>query len=434
MTHSARALALIDGEHYPPVVRDALAALPYDFVGCLLMGGGEKLSEVASRDGERYGVPLLAGSIERAVEQIAPEIVVDLSDEPVLGPRERMLAASRVLALGLPYAGADFRFDPPQLEPFPLPSLGVVGTGKRVGKTALAIQLARACAERFEVVVVAMGRGGPPEPELRETPPSIDELLEMARGGRHAASDYLEDALLGEIVSVGARRCGGGLAGAVGYSNVAEAADLALARRPELTVFEGSGAALPPVATDRRVLVVSAHQDAELAAGYLNAYRILTSDLVVISFAEPGRPLDELRTAIVGLRPDLPLIAAAMRLRPLVEAAGKKAALFTTAPAAALPALAAHLEEAHGTEIVHVSGNLARRQELAAELEQIEADLFLVELKAAAVDVVLEEAERRGVEAGIVAGEFVPLEGEPDLDEAMLRLAEQAVEARQAVR
>ena len=86
-----------------------------------------------------------------------------------------------------------------------------------------------------------MGRGGPPEPELRETPPSVAELLELARSGRHAASDYLEDALLGEIVSVGARRCGGGLAGAVGYSNVAEAAELALERHPELVIFEGSG-------------------------------------------------------------------------------------------------------------------------------------------------------------------------------------------------
>ena len=47
-----RAIAVIDGEHYAPVVRDALAALPYDFVGALLVGGTEKL-----RGGEDYGVP-----------------------------------------------------------------------------------------------------------------------------------------------------------------------------------------------------------------------------------------------------------------------------------------------------------------------------------------------------------------------------------------
>jgi len=41
------ALALIDGEHYPPVVRDALKALPYEFVCCVNMGGGEKLRSPA---------------------------------------------------------------------------------------------------------------------------------------------------------------------------------------------------------------------------------------------------------------------------------------------------------------------------------------------------------------------------------------------------
>ena len=37
-----RAIAIVDGEHYPDVVRDALAELPYDFVGVMLIGGTEK--------------------------------------------------------------------------------------------------------------------------------------------------------------------------------------------------------------------------------------------------------------------------------------------------------------------------------------------------------------------------------------------------------
>jgi cyclic 2,3-diphosphoglycerate synthetase len=419
------ALALIDGEHYPPVVKAALEALPYEFACCVNVGGGEKLRSTAE-DGEAlYGVPL-ADSVEEGIEAYSPEIVVDLSDEPVLGPRERMLAASRVLARGLPYAGSDFRLDPPRLVPFPLPSVSVIGTGKRVGKTALAIQLARACARRCEVVVVAMGRGGPPEPEVRETPPSVEELLELARSGRHAASDYLEDALLGEIVSIGARRCGGGFAGAVAYSNVAEAAEMALERHPDLVVFEGSGAALPPIATDRRVLVVSSHQDAELACGYLNAYRILMSDLVVIAFAEAGERLYQLRAAIGSLRPGVPVIATAMRPRPLQPVAGKKTALFTTAPSRALAPLGEHLERAYGADVVHVSGNLARRRDLRDELAKVDAEIFLVELKAAAVDVVIEEASARGCEVGIVDNEMVPLQGEDDLESALLDLAEQA--------
>ena len=144
---------MIDGEHYAPVVRDALAALPYDFVAAVLVGGTEKL-----RGAEEYGVPL-AASLEDALA--GAEVVVDLSDEPVLGPRERLALASRVLAAGLPYVGADFRFDPPAYEPFELPSIAVIGTGKRVGKTAVTGHLARHLARDRKVVVVAMGRGGP---------------------------------------------------------------------------------------------------------------------------------------------------------------------------------------------------------------------------------------------------------------------------------
>src|SRR6476620_11817547 len=84
-----RAVALIDGEHYAPVVRDALRALPYEWVGAILVGGTEKL-----RPGADYGVPLIDGFADA-------EAVVDLSDEPVLGPAERMHWASRALAAGL---------------------------------------------------------------------------------------------------------------------------------------------------------------------------------------------------------------------------------------------------------------------------------------------------------------------------------------------
>jgi cyclic 2,3-diphosphoglycerate synthetase len=115
-----------------------------------------------------------------------------------------------------------------------------------------------------------------------------------------------------------------------------------------------------------------------------------------------------------------------MKPRPLVPVAGKKTALFTTAPEPALPPLAEHLESAYGAEVVHVSGNLARRKELRSELETIEADLFLVELKAAAVDVVVEEAVARGCEVAVVDNELVTLAGEPDLESALLRLGEQA--------
>src|SRR5918992_4898012 len=173
-----RALAVIDGEHYAPVVRDALVELPYDFGGAWLVGGAEKL-----RGEDQYGVDVY-DDLDRALADLEPEVVVDLSDEPVLGPRERFRVASRVLAHGIPYVGPDFRFDPPELAPFDLPSIGIIGTGKRVGKTAVAGHALRLFSERRDVVVVAMGRGGPPDPETEPAGPSVERLLELSRDGR----------------------------------------------------------------------------------------------------------------------------------------------------------------------------------------------------------------------------------------------------------
>jgi cyclic 2,3-diphosphoglycerate synthase len=390
-----RAVVLIDGEHYAPVVRDALAALPYDVVGALLIGGTEKLRGEAD-----YGVPLVD-----ALDAVEADVVVDLSDEPVLGPRERMLWASRALALGLPYAGADFRFDPPSLQPVETPSLAVIGLGKRIGKTAVAGHVARLLARDRRVVVVAMGRGGPAEPELVEAPPTLDDLLELSRSGRHAASDHLEAAALAGVPAIGCRRAGGGLAGAPFESNVLEGAALAQGLDPELLVFDGSGAAIPPVVVDACILVANgAHE----VRGGLNAYRVLVSDLVV----DTGGADREAIRAISNV----PVVAAELRLRPTELLRGRRTAVFTTGPAPT---------DELDAEIVHVSRNLARRDLLREELERVDAEVYLVELKAAAVDVVAEAALARGAEVVLAANDVVSEE----LDERVLELVAREVRA-----
>ncbi len=414
-----RALALIDGEHYAPVVRAALEELPYTFVAAHLVGGTEKL-----RDNDDYGVPL-AATLERALDEHRPEVVVDLSDEPVLGPVERFSVASRVLGRGLPYVGADFRFDPPAFEPFPAPSIGIVGTGKRVGKTAITAHAASLLARGRRVVVVSMGRGGPPEPELAEVPPTVDALLELSAAGRHAASDYLETAALAGVPTVGCRRCGGGLAGSVFASNVHAGARKALELEPELVLFDGSGAALPPVATTRRILVVNAQQDARVVTGYLNEYRQLISDLVVLTMAEAGSGWETLRDRAGELAPEV--VATVLRPRPVGPIEGRRVAFFSAAPESAHDGFRAHLAEAHGADVVHVSGSLADRERLRGELAAVDADLFLVELKAAAIDVVATAGRERGVEVMLAGSDVLPAPGEQDvLDRALLRLAEEA--------
>ena len=85
------------------------------------------------------------------------------------------------------------------------------------------------------------------------------ELLAIADAGGHAASDYLEDAVLAGVRTVGCRRVGGGLAGAPAESNVPAGAALAASlRRRARSIFEGSGACIPPVEVDRTVCMVGA--------------------------------------------------------------------------------------------------------------------------------------------------------------------------------
>ncbi len=418
MLGALRALAIVDGEHYPPVVRDALAELPYEVVAAVLVGGTEKLRGTAD-----YGVTV-AGSVEDAIERYQPEIVVDLSDEPVLGPVERFALASRVLAQGLSYVGPDFRLDPPELARFELPSIAVVGTGKRVGKTAVTGHLARLLSVQHRVVVVAMGRGGPPEPETITVPPTVESLLTLSRSGRHAASDHLETAALTGVETVGCRRCGGGLAGAVFMSNVAQGARIAVELAPDLVVFDGSGAALPPVDADRKIVVVGGHQDPAVAAGYLNTYRLLLADGVVVTMAEAGSGWEHVRDAVAGVvRPGVTIVPTVLRPRPAEEIRGRRVAYFCVAPPAAHAALAAHLEQDHEADVVHVSGNLADRVALETELKRIEAEVFLVELKAAAIDVVAEAALARGAGIVLAANDVVPVDGDGDLDEMLLEMA-----------
>jgi cyclic 2,3-diphosphoglycerate synthetase len=400
-----RAIVLIDGEHYEAVVRDAVGGLPYEVVAAVLVGGSEKL-----RGGEDYGVPVAAG-LEEAIDAHEPDVVVDLSDEPVLGPRERFLLASRALAAGIPYEGADFRFEAPVYHPVPLPSVAVIGTGKRVGKTALTGRLAQVLSRDRSVVVVAMGRGGPRDPEVVEAPPTVEALVELSRSGRHAASDHLETAALVGVPTVGARRCGGGLAGAPYASNVLEAVDAAARLEPQVLVLDGSGAAIPPVAAQARVLVTRGRE--EVTDG-LNPYRVLVSDLVVLTGGD-----EALRDEVQAIA-DVPVVRACLRLRAAEPLGDGRVAVFTAGATET-----GHLE----ADVVAVSTNLARREALRDDLERIAADTYLVEVKAAAIDVVAEAALARRARLVFAANDVEPLPGEPDLDGLLVELADRAAAA-----
>jgi cyclic 2,3-diphosphoglycerate synthetase len=302
---SRRAVALIDGEHYPAVVVDALrqAFDRFEFLAALFLGGTEKIKagDLAGEAEKIFGLPVIfdrdqCRGLARIIEEYRPEVVVDLSDEPVLGYEQRFRLISEALARGVGYEGPDFHFSPTSSARLcASPSLSIIGTGKRVGKTAVSGYVARVLQGVVTgrvggpaVVVVAMGRGGPARPEVIDGAGiglTVRDLLAWSRQGRHAASDHFEDALLSRVTTVGCRRCGGGMAGEPFSSNVAEGVALANGLGPGLIVLEGSGAAQPPVGSDVRLLVAGAHQPIGSVAGYLGTYRLLVSDAVVLTMA-----------------------------------------------------------------------------------------------------------------------------------------------------
>jgi cyclic 2,3-diphosphoglycerate synthetase len=150
---------------------------------------------------------------------------------------------------------------------------------------------------------------------------------------------------------------------------------------------------MPPVRVEGRVLVAGAHQDPEYIVGFLGTYRLLLSDLVLLTMSEEPmaapEKVDGLVRAIGEVRPDLTVVPTVFRPRPVGDIEGIKVGYVSTAPPAVLGKLARHLEERYGCEVVATSGNLSDRRRLAEDLEAMSGvEAYLTEIKAAAVDVV----------------------------------------------
>src|ERR687892_438703 len=107
-------IALIDGEHHPSAVRDALARV--DLAGVVFCGGEEKLGPGSLED--HYGMPVETEP-EEGLRKLASraDAVVDLADEPVVPASRKLRIAALALNLGLAYEGPGARLDPPRYEP-----------------------------------------------------------------------------------------------------------------------------------------------------------------------------------------------------------------------------------------------------------------------------------------------------------------------------
>jgi cyclic 2,3-diphosphoglycerate synthetase len=441
-----KVIALIDGEHHPDVVRDALDRLAEDHEVCavLFAGGDEKVPEaVLEAPVAHYGRPVTipGGPVRDALRDLAselrPDAVVDLSGDPVLDWNSRLGIASMALHLGASYRAPGMTLDPPPSERLPYggPVIAVIGTGKRTGKTAVGGHYAALLRSRMvEPVVLSMGRGGPAEPELvrADEAPDLAALKEIVRQGRHAASDYLEDAVLSGAACVGTRRCGEGLTGEPFDSNVLEGAMLAISAEPDVLLVEGSGATVPPIHAHRTVCATNAARVATDALSFLGPYRLLRSNLVILVGADrvPSEDLHRIERALLEWARDGVIVGCTLEPEPAAAVRDDaRVAVFTTA-SPELEQRQRELLEGHGIEVRVFSSSLSRRKELERDLERAageRCDVFLTELKAASIDVVASEAERSGAEVVFLRNRPVSLPGEPDLDEELLRIHDEAV-------
>ena len=446
-------VCLVDGEHYIPVTKsalDTLDSLEYnEVVAVVFIGGTEKLRETSTEIiEEELGRSVHFGPdhhkipydlIEEMIEKYDADVVMDLSDEPVVDYSKRFKIATVVISMGIPYEGPDFKFYPLiEYDLLKKPSLKILGTGKRIGKTAVSAYAARIIHKKqYNPCVVAMGRGGPEEPEIVrgdqvEITPQF--LMEQSDKGIHAASDHWEDALMSRILTIGCRRCGGGMVGNVFITNMKKGAMMANEVEADFVIMEGSGAAIPPIVTDKHIVLVGANQPMINIEKFFGPFRIEMADLVIITMCEmpmaSPEKIESIEKFIKKINPQATIISTVFRPKPLENIENKKVLFATTAPDSVKEVLIEYLEDNYNCKVVGTTPHLSNRPLLQKDIEKYidKADVMLTELKAAAVDVATKDALKAGLE--VVYCDNIPkvIEGAyPDLDDSIISVVDDAI-------
>ncbi|MEA2015310.1 MAG: 2,3-diphosphoglycerate synthetase [Actinomycetota bacterium] len=432
-------VALIDGEHHPKVTYDAVEMLKRvykgNFKGIIFIGGTEKISMDNIEDFFNEKVYIIKNidlDFKDALNYFKPDIVYDLSDEPVVNYYIRMKLASFCMAIKCSYMGPDFLFSYEREDmPCKKPSISIIGTGKRIGKTAISSYVSKVFDdENIKVCVVAIGRGGPEEVKIirgDRIDMNPEYLLGISKKGMHVGSDYIEDALTSGITTVGCRRCGGGFGGKIFMSNIKDGIKAAEGLDPELVIVEGSGASIPDVKVDRSICVIGAGQSWDNIVGYLGIYRILSADLIILTMCEKPiadeDKIDFLEKEINKINPDAPIIKTVFRPRPLSEIEGKKIFLALTSSRSIESKMKKYLEKNFRCKIIYISFNLGNRNKLRDELEKNrDYDAVLTELKAASIDVLTDFALKNNKE--VIYMNNIPhiLSGEKEFKKKLMEL------------
>jgi cyclic 2,3-diphosphoglycerate synthetase len=146
---------------------------------------------------------------------------------------------------------------------------------------------------------------------------------------------------------------------------------------------------------------------------------------VVVTMAEEAG--GQVAQSIRDVAPLVDVVETVLRPFPLEPITGRRVFYVTTAPLSAREVLTAHLEDRHGAKVLGTSHNLARRPQLADDLGRMHgADIMLVELKAAGVDMAAKVALERGMDVVFCDNRVVTTGGGETFDGLVLKTAARA--------
>ena len=225
------------------------------------------------------------------------------------------------------------------------------------------------------------------------------------------------------------------MAGEVFLTNMKKGAKLANEVDSKFAIFEGSGAAIPPIKTNKNIVLIGANQPLNNLKDYFGPYRISLGDLIILTMCEEPMCNQEKREYIEEfikeINPHAKVISTVFRPKPLADISGKKVLFATTAPESIEKELVSYLETNYNCEIVGTTHHLSNRPLLKKDIEKYidKADIMLTELKAAAVDVATKYSMEAGLDVVYCDNIPVPINYKyPDLATSVLEVVDEAIE------
>jgi cyclic 2,3-diphosphoglycerate synthetase len=198
--------------------------------------------------------------------------------------------------------------------------------------------------------------------------------------------------------------------------------------------MEGSGPTLPPVFTDKSIVVVGAAQPIKHVIGFFGEYRLMRSELTVVTMCEEPivsrDKVKQIEKEITKLFPEMKIALTVFRPEPHGEISERKVFMAVTANPVMKDKLKNYVEKTFHCSVVGISTHLSNRRELWHDLETglQQADVLLTEIKAASIDVAAKAAKAKGCDIVFMHNRSVLVGGNvKSFEGAVLDLCESAL-------